>query len=542
MTNHNYDEPFRFADESEDDMQCEESKKDILNLTLFSDKKIPYQNNGKTTKSWKLLIVDDDEEVHALTKLVLSDYEFENRPLDIISAYTAKEAISILEDHDDIALILLDVVMETEDAGLQCVRTIREVLHNHMVRIILRTGQPGQAPEHEVIIAYDINDYKAKTELTAQKLFTVVTASLRSYHHLKTINHNRLGLENIISASGSLFKHTSFEHFAKGILEQLTSILRLDKSSLYINISSLSALQQEGADDYHILAATGQFENNVHRVINDVIPESIQNKLTAAVEKHESIFTKNSYTGYFETQKGEHNLLYLQWSRPISETDRDLISIFSTNVAVAFENISLNNEIIATQKEVIFTLSEVVEGRSKETANHIRRVAEVSCMLAEKLGVSEHDVETIRLASPMHDIGKIGTPDSILKKPGKLTPEEYEIMKEHASLGYHIFKNSTREMMIIAGIIAHQHHEKWNGTGYPQGLKGEEIHLFGRITALADVVDALANKRCYKDAWELEKIITLVKNERGEHFDPKVVDAFLDSLDKFTEIQKQFPS
>ena len=115
-------------------------------------------------------------------------------------------------------------------------------------------------------------------------------------------------------------------------------------------------------------------------------------------------------------------------------------------------------------------------------------------------------------------------------------------MKEHTSLGYHIFKSSTREMMVVAGIIAHQHHEKWNGKGYPQGLKGEDIHLFGRITALADVVDALANKRCYKDAWELEKIVALVKEESGEHFDPKVADAFLDSLEEFKKIQKKFPT
>lgn len=531
MTETNNNEPFRFADE-----QFEKNK------PLFSEENTPPVTKSKIIP-WKLLVVDDDEEVHSITRMVLADYNFENRPLQLLSAYSAEQAVDILKNDTDIALVLLDVVMETDDAGLLCVKRIRGELNNHMVRIILRTGQPGQAPEQEVIVNYDINDYKAKTELTAQKLFTVVTASLRSYHHLRTINHNRLGLESIIAASGTLFELKSFSHFATGILAQLTSILRLDKSSLYVNISSLSALQENEDQEYRILAATGEFTKDVNHSINDnIVPPHVHDELVRAAQKHESIFSETSYTGFFETKHGEHNLLYLQWSRPLNEVDRDLISIFATNVAVAFENISLNNEIIATHKEVILTLSEVVEGRSKETANHIRRVAEVSCMIAKKLGLRDHEIEMVRLASPMHDIGKVGTPDHILKKPGKLTAEEYEIMKEHAVLGYNIFRNSTREMMVIAGIIAHQHHEKWNGTGYPQGLKGEEISVYGRITALADVVDALANKRCYKDVWPLEKIIYLVKEERGEHFDPQVADAFLDSIDEFQEIQRIYPS
>jgi len=531
MSEINSDEPFKFADEKFDE-----------NTPLFNEDEPAPATRSKIVP-WKLLVVDDDEEIHSITRMVLSDYNFENRPLELLSAYSGQQAVDILNEETDIALVLLDVVMETDDAGLVCVKRIREELNNHMVRIILRTGQPGQAPEQEVIVNYDINDYKAKTELTAQKLFTVVTASLRSYHHLKTINHNRLGLENIIAASGTLFEVKSFSHFATGILAQLTSILRLDKSSLYVNISSLSALQENEDQDYRILAATGEFTKDINHSIDDkIVPEHVHKELINAAQKHESVFSEMSYTGYFETKKGEHNLLYLQWSRPLDEVDRDLISIFATNVAVAFENISLNNEIIATHKEVIFTLSEVVEGRSKETANHIRRVAEVSCMIAKKLGMNDHDVEMIRLASPMHDIGKVGTPDYILKKPGKLTEEEYEIMKGHAELGYNIFRNSTREMMVIAGIIAHQHHEKWNGNGYPQGLEGEDINILGRITAIADVVDALANKRCYKEAWPIDRIIDLVKEERGEHFDPHVADIFLDSIDEFKEIQQKFPS
>ena len=506
------------------------------------DTHVTQQDQLPAEAPWKILVVDDEEEIHAITRMVFSDYSFENRDLLIHSAYSAAEAIEVLKVEDDIALILLDVVMETDDAGLNCVKQIRGELNNHMVRIILRTGQPGQAPEQEVIVNYDINDYKAKTELTAQKLYTVVTASLRSYSHLKMINHNKLGLEQIIAASGSIFEVKSFRHFATGILAQLTTILRLDNNSLYVNISSLSAINDDSDQKYHILAATGDFESKIDKPLEEIIPRSVHDRLAQVARKHESVFTENSYAAYFETKKGEHNVLYLQWTRTISQIDRDLISIFATNVAIAFENISLNNEVIETQKEVIFTLAEVVEGHSKETANHIRRVAAVSSMLAKALGLNEHQIEMVRLASPMHDIGKVTTPDSILKKPGKLTADEYEIMKDHALAGYNIFKQSSRELMSIAGIIAHEHHEKWNGRGYPRGLKGDEIHIYGRITALADVTDALANKRCYKDVWPLEKIISLLHEERGEHFDPQLVDLFLEEIETFKQIQREYPS
>ncbi len=519
-------------------------------LFVFADDDNPSsdENNSshtdevnKESDPWKILIVDDDEEIHAMTKMVIGDYSFEDRPFLMYSAYSRLEAIEILKEHDDIALILLDVVMETDDAGLNCVRDIREKLKNQVVRIILRTGQPGQAPEQDVIVNYDINDYKAKTELTTQKLFTVVIASLRAYNHINTINQNKRGLENIIKASNRLFEMKSFSLFANGILQQLTSILMLDKSSLYINSSSLSVFSEDVGREYNVLAATGEFAGVEKIAVKDAVSEEVHALLMAAVESRSSIFTDNTYTGFFETKKGEHTLLYLQWQRPLTPIDRDLISIFATNIAIAFENISLNNEIISTQKEIIYILSEVVEGRSKETANHIRRVAEVSMIIAQKMNFSEHDINMIQFTAPMHDIGKIGTPETILKKPGKLTDKEYEIIKEHSELGYDFFSHSGREMMKVAAIIAHQHHEKWNGEGYPLGLQGENIHIFGRIVAVADVVDALVNKRCYKEPWEMDQVVQFLKEERGGHFDPDVVDAFLESLDEYDAVRKKYP-
>jgi len=514
--------------------------KDPNELFVFSDKPDEFKKT-EGGLSWKILIVDDDEEVHRLTKMVLSDYLFENTPVTLLHAYSKAETIEILKKEKDIALVLLDVVMETDDAGLECVKVIREVLENREVRIILRTGQPGQAPEKDVIVSYDINDYKSKTELTVQKMFTVVTASLRTFKFIKVIEQNRRGLENIISASSTLFELHSFQLFATGILRQLTAILQLEDNSLFINSSGMAAFQDKSETRYNIVAGTGTFAGKEEQMIEEIVPKEIYTLLMQAASEKQSIFSENTYVGYLESKKGEHSLLYLQWQRPLSRMERDLISIFASNVAIAFENISLNNEIIETQKEVIFTLTEVVEGRSKETGNHIRRVAAVAELLARKLGLGDMEVELVRLASPMHDIGKVGTPDDILRKPGKLTAEEYETMKYHATLGYQILKSSPRELMRAAAVIAYEHHEKWNGTGYPRGLKGEEIHIYGRIVALADVVDALVSKRCYKEAFEMDRVIEILGKEKGGHFDPEIVDLFLDSLEEYNHIRKIFP-
>lgn len=204
------------------------------------------------------------------------------------------------------------------------------------------------------------------------------------------------------------------------------------------------------------------------------------------------------------------------------------------------EIINLHQELEDTQKEIIYKMGEIGETRSKETGNHVKRVAEYSRLLGILYGLEDKEAEMLKLASPMHDIGKVGIPDSVLKKPGKLDEEEWEVMKSHAELGYEMLKHSSRPILKAAATVAGEHHEKWNGSGYPKGLKGEEIHIYGRITAVADVFDALGSDRCYKKAWELDKILKLFEEEKGKHFEPKLVEIFFDNLDKFLEIRDKF--
>ncbi len=200
----------------------------------------------------------------------------------------------------------------------------------------------------------------------------------------------------------------------------------------------------------------------------------------------------------------------------------------------------LHEEIEETQRELVYKLGEIGETRSKETGNHVKRVAQYSKDLAMLYGLNKEDCEILFAASPMHDIGKVGIPDEILKKPGKLTTEEFNIMKSHSTIGYNILKGSQRPVLKAAATIAKEHHEKYDGTGYPRGLKGQEIHIFGRITALADVFDALGSDRYYKKAWEDEKIFNLIKKEKGKHFDPILVDLFINNIEIFLETRDKY--
>ena len=339
---------------------------------------------------WKILIVDDEEDVHTVTRMALRRLAFEGRNVEFLSAYSAAEAKELLHNHSDVAVILLDVVMEDDTAGLTLVSYIRKDLNNTMVRIIIRTGDPGQSPEEHVIMEYDINDYREKTELTTQRLRTAVVTALRSFRDLSTIDALKLEIED-------------------------------------------------------------------------------------------------------------------------------------------------------TQKELVFALGEIAESRSSETGNHVKRVGKIAGILASRYKLPDSEAELLRLAASMHDLGKIAIHDSILAKPGVLTLDEFAIMKTHSEMGYKMLNASKRPLLQTAAIIAHQHHENYDGTGYPQGLKGKEIHLYSRIVALADVFDALGNQRAYKAPWPNHKIKDFIKEQAGKKFDPQIVTLFLRNFSAISLVRERFP-
>jgi putative two-component system response regulator len=206
---------------------------------------------------------------------------------------------------------------------------------------------------------------------------------------------------------------------------------------------------------------------------------------------------------------------------------------------VEYVQIRLLTELEENQKEMIWMLTELMESTSDETGKHIRRVAEL-CSLFAKLhpALTNEDADILYHASPMHDIGKMTVPHEILHKPGRYTESEFDIMKTHTSNAYKLLSGSKRKLLQAAAVIAHEHHEKWNGKGYPRQLRGEEIHIYGRIVALADVLDALTHARCYKEAWELNDVMSYIIEHRGTQFDPVLVDILVENAEQFFAITK----
>jgi len=243
---------------------------------LFADElKIRSGDAFAFREPWKILVADDEKEVHEITRITLNSYQFDGRRIKLFSAFSGEDVKEILAGEEDVALILLDVVMEREDTGLTLVQYIREELGNFMIRIVLRTGQPGKAPEHEVITRYDINDYKEKTELTAQKLFTTVTASLRAYSSLKTIERNRRWLERIVLSSTAIFESRSLSGFGVCVLDELRKILMMESNCVCSHTSLCAATR--GNDDLLILAATGKFKDKVGLLVQQVFsPELME--------------------------------------------------------------------------------------------------------------------------------------------------------------------------------------------------------------------------------------------------------------------------
>ncbi|MCK7610574.1 DUF3369 domain-containing protein [Roseibium sediminicola] len=489
-------------------------------------------------RPWKIMLVDDEQSIHDVTRLALSGFSFDDRPLEFVSVYSGEEARRAILDHPDTALILLDVVMESETAGLDVAQFIREEAGNSSVRIVLRTGQPGQAPERDVIARYDINDYKEKTELTSRKLSTLMYASLRSYRDIVELEKNKRGLEAVIEASASMFELQTKENLAQVVLDQLGNLLQ-KQCDLSIGATSAFAAQGWG-QSVTIIAATGRYAPHVGRDLISIQDPPTLRDVTSALTCSQSEITSDHYTAVIRCRDGIKRLVHLQGllGEP-TDLNRSLLNLFERNVAIACENMDLVHEIEQTQVEMVDILGETIETRSLETGHHVQRVAEISKLLALEYGLPEEEAEVIRLASPLHDIGKIGIPDAILNKPAKLTRDEWEIMKTHTTLGYDMLKSSSRKVLQAGAIIARDHHEKWAGGGYPADKCGEDIHLYGRITAVADVFDALGSERCYKNAWPLEQILELMRTERGRHFQPELVDILLANIDAVVDICRQ---
>ncbi len=310
---------------------------DLLDLIDDSGADRP---GASTVRKWKVAVIDDDRAVHEGTRFALSDYSLNGQTLEILSAYSAAEGRELMRAHPDIAAVLLDVIMETDEAGLDLVEFIRNELRNETVRIILRTGQPGQAPERSVIVDYDINDYKAKTELTADKLFTSLTAALRSNQQLERMVQTRRGLEIIIDAASTLYDFKSMQRLAEGVLTQIASLLNIDCAGILV-------LRDGGAvdDDFAVLAGAGCYSCFSGVDGRASLDSDLKQTVEDAFRRRKHEFADHRSVLYIRTGSGREVVVLLQAERDLSDTDRSLVEIFGSRLSIAFDNVILYEQL-----------------------------------------------------------------------------------------------------------------------------------------------------------------------------------------------------
>jgi len=336
---------------------------------------------------WKIAVIDDDPAVHDGTRFALSDYRLNGQRLDVLSASSAAEGRKLLAQHPDVAAVLLDVIMETDSAGLDLVQYIRNTLKNETMRIILRTGQPGQAPERRIIVDYDINDYKAKTELTADKLFTSLTAALRSYQQLQRMVETRRGLEIIIDAASTLYDFKSMQRLAEGVLTQIASLLNVDCAGILVlrdsaeGIDSFSVLAGSGC--YGRLGAAGTLDSELREVVRE------------AFRRRDNQFLEQRSVLYIRTGSGRELVALLESSKQLSDTDRALIQIFGSRLSVAFDNVILYEQL----QQANAHLDERVRQRTRELLQANTRLSaqwtrlqHANAFKSEMLGTVAHDL------------------------------------------------------------------------------------------------------------------------------------------------------
>lgn len=391
---------------------------------LFGDDEALPQVDRVLAEPWKILIVDDDPEVHLATRLALSDVVFLGRPLEFLSTYSSRETRQCLRGQGNIAIILLDVVMETDDAGLGLVRYIREELGWTETRIILRTGQPGMAPERDVIVQYDINDYKPKSELTDSRLFATVVAALRSYRHLVSLEESRRGLRKVIDAAASLHQGRSMELFASGVLLQLSAILDAESHSI---LCSHRAIGDTG--DVTLLAGSGRFANMARGAPNKAFGSEVNSRIRLALLSEKCLFGPDYAGLYLRTPNGREVVVYIESARPFRDLDLSLLEMFGHNISIGYDNLEMHEQLLKAneglERRVVertreLTLSEANLRMFKAAVHH----SSAAILITDQAGVIEYVNPSISRTSLFTSEDLIGQRPSLFGS-GLVPPETF---------------------------------------------------------------------------------------------------------------------
>ena len=526
-------------------------------LGLRNKESIMHDVAGKMNCEKHIVLMVDDEEMNlelVETLMVPLGYEVEK-------ARNGREALEKISKREP-DIILLDVMMPGMD-GYEVCRILKEDEKTRHIPIVMVTAL-SQIENKVTGIETGADDYLSKP-FHMRELIARVKSLLR----VKTLNDKVKSYQDTIK---SLFELTTFsERFSdRGIVlnelakrtSELTGMEKVaivlvenyifqvkasynlgDDRELYTFLSHNGPIRRVVKTGEPLIAVDDpqmakQFNLNLSYIC--VPLKSINRDVIGALcafGMRNDVSEETIRVLSLVAQRIASEIQIKDYSRVLEETVDERTKALRESLEKLEE---ANKEISHAHEEIIFRLSIAAEYKDKDTASHIHRISSYSGALARKLGLIEEEVRLIKLASPMHDIGKIGIPDSILLKPGKLTPDEFEIMKQHTVMGARILAGSFSPLLRMAEEIAISHHEKYDGSGYPYGIMGENIPLVGRIVAVADVFDALMTRREYKPAFDLDKTLSIIKEGKGKHFDPNLVDAFLDILDEVLAIKENY--
>jgi signal transduction histidine kinase len=404
-------------------------------VTLIEDEVLPPPPE---LPRWKVAIVDDDQGVHTGTRFVLQDFTLHGRGLELHSARSAAEARELFRANPDMAVILLDVVMETEGAGLELVEFVRNELKNETVRIILRTGQPGQAPERRVVVDYDINDYKAKTELTADKLFTTLTSALRSYEQLQKLVQTRRGLEIIIDAAATLFDQRSLQRLAEGVLTQLSSLMAVECAGILV--------LREAGSDLSVLAGSGNYRDYAAPEKRRALEPELARLIHAAFESRRHDFVRGRYLLYMGTGSGREVVALLDADKDLSDTDKALVEVFCSRLAAAFDNATLYERLeranLKLEEKVAKRTAQLLAAKER-LENQSERLKRANSFKGEVLGTVAHDLK--------NPLGVILGRAEILKE---LLTGEPDLEKQAFDQIEHIRQSARRLTAMVEDLIA----------------------------------------------------------------------------------------
>lgn len=423
-----------------------------------------------TDRVWNVLVVDDDEEVHSVTRLALADLIVNDRRLHFLHAYNAAQAKEVLQEYqNELAIILLDVVMESDSAGLDLVRYLRDTLQLDEPRIILRTGQPGMAPESTIIQNYDINDYKTKTELTRSKLVTSIIASLRSYQQLQTIKLSRAGLQKIIDSAANLFEEHSIKAFCEGVVTQISSLIGLEAEGLV-------CAQQGSVTDYkdttlYVMGAAGDYASHINQPLSALDNIAISENIRRCLRLKRHVF-EAGFTVLYLHRAGFGAAVYVAMSRPLSPTDKQLLEVFLSSIAVGYENVHLFNQLrdaafrdwltkLPNRNEFINVLerqlrnpssmtvalvdishfADLNDGLGQEAGNEILKsvALRLQAMLAESVVIARISGDVFGLAGPGTEI----SPEAINRVFQSSFQTEEHVLPLNVSIGLCAVKNQS---------------------------------------------------------------------------------------------------